>query len=95
MNYQDILDRYVGKPVEAEDPSNLHQCLDWAFKFCDEIQVPRETIRHLYAYEIWTKPNDLTLQYFDYVPNTPNGQPVLGDIVVFGTGVGVAGHVSI
>ena len=94
-DYQAILDKYKGKKVEAEDSSNLYQCFDWAFVYCDEIEVPREAIRHLYAYEIWTKPNDLTLQYFDYIPNTPNGTAQLGDIVIFSNKVGVAGHVSV
>lgn len=92
---QAIFDKYIGKAVEAEDPSNLDQCFDWAFKYCDEIGIPREAIRHFNAYEIFTKPNDLTLQYFDYIPNTPNGTPPMGAIVVFGIGVGPAGHVSV
>lgn len=95
MNYQEILDKYVGKPVEAEDPSNKYQCMDWAFKWCDEINIDRSTIRHLYAYQAFTQPNDLTLEKFDYIPNTPNGIPQLGDVVIFSTGVGIAGHIAV
>jgi hypothetical protein len=95
MNYQEILDRYVGKEVEAEDASNKDQCMDWAFKYCDEIGVDRAAIRHLHAYQAFTQPNDLTLKYFDYIPNTPNGVPQLGDIIIFGTGVGIAGHIAV
>lgn len=95
VDVQAILDRYNGQAVEAEDPSNKDQCMDWAFKYCDELNIPRETIRHLRAYEAWTLPNNLTLQYFDYIPNTANGVPMLGSILLFGTGVGVSGHISV
>ena len=95
INVQAIFDKYKGKPVEVSDPSNAFQCMDWAFQFCDELGIPRETIRHLYAFQSWTIPNDLTLQYFDYIPNTPNGIPVLGDVLVFSTGVGPAGHIAV
>jgi len=95
MDITKIFNQYLGKPVEAEDPGNLWQCFDWAFKYCDEIGVPRSAIRHLNAYQIWTEPTDETLQYFDYIPNTFSGIPHLGDIVVFSTLVGSSGHVSI
>ncbi len=83
----------IGKPVEVSDPSNLNQCMDLAFKWCDEIGVDRTAITHLYASQIWTNPNDLTIKYFEMIPNTPLGIPQIGDIVVFKGGV--AGHVSV
>jgi hypothetical protein len=93
--FDDFVTKNNGQPVEVEDPSNLDQCFDLAFAWCDFINIPRETIRHLNAYQIWTQPVDITLKYFDYIPNTPNGIPPQGAIVVFTQAVGSAGHVSI
>lgn len=93
--FADFVTKNNGQPVEVEDPSALDQCMDLAFAWCDFIGVDRATIRHQYAYQIWTQPIDLTVQIFDYIPNTPNGVPKEGDIVVFNQSVGSAGHVSI
>lgn len=93
---QKKLDEFIsinnGKPLEVEDPSNRDQCFDLALGWCDALGIPRETIRHLNASEIWTDPTDLAVQYFDFIPNTPNGIPQKGDIVVFS---GKVGHVSV
>ncbi len=69
--------------------------MDLAFAWCDAMGVPREMIRHLHAYEVWTKPLDSAPQYFDYIPNTPSGFPKEGDLVVFNQGVGPSGHIRI
>lgn len=86
---------YNGKYVEAEDSSNYAQCMDLAFKWLDFLSIPRDTIRHLYAYQVWTMPFDSTRKYFDLVPNTPTNIPMVGDIPIFGQSVGPAGHISI
>lgn len=95
MTFDEFVTKYNGQAVETEDPTNLNQCMDLAFAWCDAIGVPRETIRHLNSFEVWTKPLDITLQYFDYIPNTPHGVPAQGDIVVFDQRVGPYGHVAI
>jgi len=93
--FQQFYNSVIGKFVEAEDPTNQNQCMDLAFKWCDTLGIPRETIRHLYAYEVFTKPTDTTKKYFDLIPNGPTNKPNVGDLVVFGTKVGIAGHISI
>ncbi len=85
----------LGKPVEREDASNLDQCYDWFFAYCDALKIPRDAVRHLYAYEIWTKATDQTRQYFDLIPNTPTGVPQKADVPIFDTTVGTAGHVCV
>ena len=95
MTYQDFFNKYNGKHVESEDPNNPFQCLDLAFAYVDFLQIPRETIRHLNAYEVWTGANDLTRKYFTLIPNTPTGVPGQGDLVVFNTVVGPSGHICI
>lgn len=91
--FNTFFNKWNGKPCEVNDPSNLNQCMDLAYAFCDALGVTRDTIRHLYASEIYTKPNDLTVKYFELIPNTPLFVPQAGDICVFKGGT--AGHVSI
>ena len=95
FSLDDFIKTNTDKKVEREDPSNLYQCLDLAFAYVDELGIPRETIRHLYAYQTVTEPTASTLAYFDIVKNTPEAVPIKGDLMVWGTGVGKAGHISI
>lgn len=86
---------YNGQPVEKEDPSNPDQCMDLIFAWCDFLKIPRETVRHEFAYQVWQYPTAITYQYFDLIPNGLTNVPKVGSIIVFGTKVGSAGHVSI
>lgn len=84
--------------VEVNDPTNYAQCMDLAYAWCDRLGIPRTAISHYYAYQVWSQPLDSTIQYFEYLPNTPNGVPHVGDLVVFKAytgGTGIAGHISI
>lgn len=91
--FEKFFKKWNGKPCEVNDPSNINQCMDLAYAFCDELGVTRDTIRHLYASEIYTKPNDLTVKFFELIPNTAMFVPKVGDICIFKGGT--AGHVSI
>lgn len=91
--FDKFFSRWNGKPCEVSDPSNPDQCMDLAYAWLDELGVPRDTIRHLYASQVWTKPTDITLQYFELRPNTPGGVPPMGSLVVFN--IGTAGHISV
>lgn len=95
MILDDLVLQNLGKPVEREDPSNYAQCMDWAFAYCDALGIPREAIRHLHAFEVWTLASDVTKKYFDLIPNTASFVPQKGDLVIFGTAVGVSGHICI
>jgi len=92
-HFKNFFNKWNGQVCEVSDPNNYAQCFDLAFAFCDELGVPRTAIQHLYASQIWTLPTDLTIKYFEMIPNTAFGVPQCGDIVVFKTGT--AGHVSI
>lgn len=85
----------IGKSIEKEDSSNLDQCMDLIFAWCDFLGIPRDTVRHPVAYQVWTNATDETKKYFDLLTNTLTFIPKAGDIAVFGTKVGNAGHVSI
>ena len=86
------------KPLEVEDPSNRDQCMDLALGWCDALGIPREAIRHLYAYQVFTEPNDVTRQYFDLIPNSNSLVVEAGDLAVWranGQQTGAAGHIDL
>lgn len=93
--FDDLVKQSLGKAIEREDPANYAQCMDWAFAYCDALDIPRDTIRHLHAYEVWILATDETRKYFDLIPNSPIGTPQKGDLVIFGTAVGVSGHICV
>jgi len=78
---------------DTKDHTNMNQCFDLAIGWCKYLGIP-DTIFSglLYASDIWNKPTQASKQYFDFIPNTPDGVPQAGDIVVF---AGIPGHVSI
>jgi len=84
-----------GKFVEYSDPTNKNQCMDLAFAWCDALDIPYTSIRHLYAYQVFTQPTSETLKYFDLIKNGWFNSPQVGDLVVIGNSVGIAGHISI
>lgn len=93
----DIFKNYVlGQGIELSDKSNIFQCFDLAYAYCLFLRIPKSTIQHLYAYQIFTSPNDLTNDYFQILPNTSDFVPQEGDIGVFNkTDSNIAGHVCI
>lgn len=95
LKFGEFFTKNNGKAVEVEDPYNKNQCFDLAFDWVDFLGIPRDSIRHLHAFEIYTKPTDSTVKYFELIPNTSNGKPIVGDVVIFNTTVGKSGHVSI
>lgn len=102
MTVQELKDLYIkfftlynGKSIEYSDATNKFQCMDGAGKWCEKLGIPYDAIRHLYAYQVWTQPTDLTRKYFDLVSNGPTNTPPVGALVVFGTKVGYAGHISV
>lgn len=86
------VDVVLGHPIEVEDSSAPDQCMDLAFSYCLYRKIPISAIRHQYAYQVVTLANSTTWQYFDSVPV---GQMQNGDLVVWGQGVGAAGHIAI
>lgn len=85
-----------GQFIEVSDRSNIYQCYDLAALWVIALNIPKSTISHLYAYEIYTKPNPNTKDFFDLIPNTTTFIPQDGDIAVFDkTSSNVAGHVGV
>ena len=93
--FEQFFQEHDGENVEFSDPSNLNQCMDLAFSWCDFIGIPYSSIRHLYAYQVFSEPTTDTKKYFKLISNTSEGIPECGDLVVFGQKVGASGHISI
>lgn len=95
MTLDELVQANLGKSVEVEDPSNLNQCYDWFFAYCDALNIPRSSVRHLRAYEIFTLATDETRKYWSVIPYDGKNRPQKGDVVLFGQIVGPSGHVCI
>lgn len=100
MTLKDKLNQFVidlnGQWVEVSDRTNTYQCYDLAANWVIALGIPKSTISHLYAYEVYTKPNPNTRDYFDLIPNTATFIPQDGDIAVFDKTPGnIAGHIGI
>jgi hypothetical protein len=84
---------------EYSDSSNLYQCVDvvegWAQAY---LGIPKTSIQHASAYQIYTEPTAETYKYFDIIPNDPSNFPRKGDIVVWSSNVpgsGGNGHTGV
>jgi len=93
--FQQFIENIPNQAVEVSDKSNIYQCMDFAYLWVFILGFPKATIQHLYAYEAFTKASDLTRKYFEVIPNTPEFVPKQGDIGIFGTEVGTAGHICV
>lgn len=98
-NLADKLNRFVsnlnGQFVEVSSKEALYQCMDLAYLWVFALDYPKETIQNSLAYLVYTNPKPITKEYFDLIPNTPEAVPKDGDLVVWGTGFGPAGHIAI
>lgn len=91
--FNQFVDNVNGQFIEVSYKEAIYQCMDLAYLWVFCLGYPKATIQHLYAYQVFTEPNDLTRQYFDIIPNTPDGIPQDGDLVVYKGGE--AGHIVI
>jgi hypothetical protein len=82
-----------GEFQEVSSKSAIYQCMDLAYEWIFCLGFPKATIQNLYAYEVFTKPKQITFDYFELIPNTPDGFPIDGDLVVWKGGE--AGHIAI
>ena len=94
--YQLFYSWVLSQGIELSDKTNPYQCMDLAYSWVFFLNFPKATIQHLYAYEVFTLPNDLTTQYFELIPNSSTFVPQVGDIAVFDkTSTNIAGHISV
>jgi hypothetical protein len=96
---RDKLNQFVenlqGQFVEVSYREAIYQCMDLAYTWVFALGYPKATIQNLYAFQVYTNPKPVTKEYFDLIPNTPNAIPEDGDLVVWSSGYGPAGHIAI
>lgn len=86
----------LGQGVEVSSKQSSFQCMDLAYLwvFCNSI--PKATIQHQYAKDVYKQPTAITKQYFDIIPNTASFVPQTGDLGMFDATPGnVAGHICV
>lgn len=73
------------------------QCMDLAAQYVQEVWSHSGwDIARGFAYQVWTQFDSLPVsKYAHRVPNTPTGVPPEGALMVWGTGIGSAGHISV
>jgi len=83
-------------------PNNLNpQCFDLCVGFTDLLGVPHfpghpSPFPYVNAYEIYTRPNDVSKKYFDFIPNSTTAVPQKADIIIWdGKLNGGIGHVAV
>jgi len=84
-----------GQFIEVSYRPAPYQCMDLVYLWVFALDIPKATIQHGSAYEVWTKASDLTREYFDLIPNKLETIPEEGDIVVWSSSYGKYGHVAI
>lgn len=91
--FKSFLNLFNGTSWDTKDPTNRDQCFDLAIGFCKWLDIPDTIFSGLLnASQIWTNPTQMAKDNFNFIKNTPDAIPQVGDIVVFG---GKVGHVSI
>lgn len=91
----DFINKWNGKYVESNDPTNLYQCYDLALQFTIELGIPKGIFPYLNAYQIYTNFGTEQAKYFDRIYNSPNAVAKEGDLIVWGNSYNYAGgHVG-
>ena len=84
-----------GQFVEVSYKPAAYQCMDLAYNWVFALDIPKATVQHGAAYEVWSKASDLTREYFDLIPNKLETIPEEGDLVVWNNKYGPYGHIAI
>ena len=89
MTYSDFKNKYNGKGIDF-DGWYGYQCMDLAHQYATEV-VGIDFAPAPAAKDVW-KQNPMG---YEKIPNTPDGVPQQGDIIVWGTEVGPYGHIAV
>ena len=96
MTIEQFVDTWRGKKVEMYDPSNKYQCVDLVLAWIKEqgcgSLIPLGIMN---AYELYTKTPKKVLEYYTKIENTLEAIPQAGDIPVWSSGYGPAGHTAV
>jgi hypothetical protein len=96
MGIDTFIQTWNGKKLEVFDSSSPNQCTDLVLGYIRDVLG----LGHLIpigisiAYDLWTKTHKLS-PYVDKIPNTLTAIPQKGDIIVWKTTYGPAGHTAV
>jgi len=91
-----FIDNLNGQFVEVSYKDAIYQCMDLSYLWVFCLGIPKSTVQHQYAYEVYTQASDFTRQYFDIIPNLKETIPQEGDLVIWNkTSSNIAGHIAI
>ena len=96
MTIDQFISKWRGKKVEVYDPTNKYQCVDLVLEFIKEQGhgdlIPLGIGN---AYELWTKTPKKVLDHYVKVKNTLEAIPQAGDLIIWSSKYGPAGHTAI
>jgi len=90
-----FVDNTIGQFVEVSYKAAIYQCFDLAYAWIFSLGIPKATIQNGSAFEIYTKADNYTREYFEVIPNKLKTIPQGGDLVVWSNKYGKYGHVAI
>lgn len=89
MTTQEFLDKYTGVGIDW-DGFYGNQCMDEFLQYNqDVVHAPRVFGN---AKDVW---NTYPTAFYTRYDNTPDAVPHLGDVIIWGTGIGADGHIAI
>lgn len=88
MTFDEFIVRWNGKGVDTDGYYGF-QCMDLAHKYA--VDVVGKDIPVGNANEMW----NFEIEGYDKIFNSPTAVPNKGDIVIWGTGIGINGHIAI
>jgi len=96
MKFSEFIKKYNNKKVERFDSNAKYQCVDLFLAYLDEVLrlgaiIPIGIIN---AFDIYNKTHKWT-PHSTKIKNDPNAVPQYGDVIIWSSGYGPAGHVAI
>jgi len=91
MTLQEFITKYKGKGIDFDGHYGF-QCVDLYRQYVQEALGFPQSPGVTGAKDIWTS---YLSEYYDRIPNTPDGVPEKGDIMIWGSSYGQYGHVAI
>jgi hypothetical protein len=89
MTVQDFFNKYQGLGIDF-DGYYGNQCMDEFLQYNqDVVHAPRV---YGNAVDVWS---NYPTAFYTQIPNTPDGVPQIGDVMIWGTGIGPYGHIAI
>lgn len=91
LTLQQFIDKWDNKGIDF-DGHYGYQCVDLYRQYVQEVLGCPQSPGVIGAKDIW---DSYLSSYFDRIPNTPEGVPEAGDIMIWGSVYGAFGHVAI